>query len=43
MTNRNLKMIALLLLLLLFALGLACCKTADKAAEKDANYLAMSN
>ena len=34
MTNRNLKMIALFMMILLFALGLACCKKADKAAEK---------
>ena len=54
MTNRKLKVIALLLLLLLFALGLACCKNADKAGEPAAepiaaeyvdypDYLDMSN
>lgn len=55
MTNRNLKIIALFLLLLLLALGLACCKKDDKpaeplaepavksAAEKYVDYLDMSN
>ena len=43
MTNRNLKMIALFMMLLLFVLGLACCKKADKTAEKYVNYLDMSN
>jgi len=43
MTNRNLKRIALLLLLLLTAVGLACCKGADTAAKEYVDYLDMSN
>ena len=41
MTNRNLKMIALFLLLLLLALGLACCKQDDKPAQRLAEPAAM--